>query len=355
MKRGVSILIIFIFMLSLFLITPVSAATITTQDMGDGVTPTAMVNSLVGIGSGVTGIANISYLGVDSSAGFFSGGASIFGFDGGLVLSSGNIAHIIGPNIYDDATQKNELPGDADLDTIIAPEVSLDATVLEFDFIPEHPYVALRYVFGSEEYNEYVGEYNDPFGFFVNGVNYAVFSNGLPVSINNINLYVNSQYFRNNDPSDTNTPYDTGMDGFSYVLNAVAPVNPGVVNHMKLAIADASDDQLDTFVLIEEMSFGSVKYPPSRPWDYHQNNASILAITKPLALTQYNTANELWACVVTCLPEEVPEDVQEMIGQAQEHMANAASLSNPIYSNSELVKAIKLMENISEALGCECS
>jgi len=318
MKRGVSILIIFIFMLSLFLITPVSAATITTQDMGDGVTPTAMVNSLVGIGSGVTGIANISYLGVDSSAGFFSGGASIFGFDGGLVLSSGNIAHIIGP------------------------KVSLDATVLEFDFIPEHPYVALRYVFGSEEYNEYVGEYNDPFGFFVNGVNYAVFSNGLPVSINNINLYVNSQYFRNNDPSDTNTPYDTGMDGFSYVLNAVAPVNPGVVNHMKLAIADASDDQLDTFVLIEEMSFGSVKYPPSRPWDYHQNNASILAITKPLALTQYNTANELWACVVTCLPEEVPEDVQEMIGQAQEHMANAASLSNPIYSNGEYKRSARM-------------
>ncbi len=354
MKREVSIFIISIFMLSLFVITPVSAATITTQDMGDGVTPTAMVNSLVGIGSGVTGIANISYIGIDSSAGFFSGGVSIFGFDGGLVLSSGNIAHIIGPNIDDDATQENGLPGDADLNTIIAPEVSYDATVLEFDFIPEHPYVVLRYVFGSEEYNEYVGEYNDPFGFFVNDVNYAVFSNGLPVSINNINLYVNSQYYRNNDPSDTNTPYDTGMDGFSYILNAVAPVNPGLVNHMKLAIADASDDALDTFVLIEAMSFISVEDPPLRPQDYPQNNVSILAITKPLALAQYNTANELWTCIVTCLPEEIPEDVQEMIDEAQAHMANATSLSNPIYSNGELVKAIKLMKNISEALGCEC-
>ncbi len=43
-----------------------------------------------------------------------------------------------------------------------------------------------------------------------------------------------------------------------------------------------------------------------------------------------------------------------MIEEAQEHMANATSLSNPIYSNGELVKAIKLMKNINEALGCEC-
>ncbi len=75
---------------------------------------------------------------------------------------------------------------------------------------------------------------------------------------------------------------------------------------------------------------------------------------KPLMNYHLIQANTIWSCIAENLPEEIPEDVQEMIGQAQEHMANAASLSNPIYSNGELVKAIKLMENISEALGCEC-
>ncbi len=89
-----------------------------------------------------------------------------------------------------------------------------------------------------------------------------------------------------------------------------------------------------------------------------QNDAKTLinpfAIFKPIANTQLSNANTIWNCIAENLPEEIPAEVQEMIEEAQTHMANATSLSNPIYSNGELVKAIKLMENISEALGCEC-
>jgi len=63
----------------------------------------------------------------------------------------------------------------------------------------------------------------------------------------------------------------------------------------------------------------------------------------------------MWDCISENLPEEVPVDVQTMRQQAQTHMANATSLSNPIYSNGELVKAIKLMEKVDEALGCGCA
>ena len=59
--------------------------------------------------------------------------------------------------------------GDADLDQL-AGVSTYDAAVLEFDFIPASDTLTFDYVFGSEEYNEYVcGTVNDAFGFFLSG------------------------------------------------------------------------------------------------------------------------------------------------------------------------------------------
>ena len=45
------------------------------------------------------------------------------------------------------------------------------------------------------------------------------------------------------------------MDGLTTVLTCSAPVNPGVTNHMKLAIADASDSRYDSNVFLRAGSF----------------------------------------------------------------------------------------------------
>ena len=74
-----------------------------------------------------------------------------------------------------------------------------DASVLEFDFVPLNDTVKCRFVFGSEEYSEWVGStFNDVFGFFVTGPrpdsglynNYNIAlvpETDIPVSINNVN------------------------------------------------------------------------------------------------------------------------------------------------------------------------
>lgn len=82
------------------------------------------------------------------------------------------------------------------------------------------------------------------------------------VSINNVNYgnsygsnVSNPQYFVNNDLSDGGGALNTEMDGLTVVLSVQAKVTPGVVHHIKLAIADAGDHILDSNVFIKAGSF----------------------------------------------------------------------------------------------------
>ena len=232
-----------------------------TQSLSGALTAQDLANDLAG--AGVT-VSNVTYAGADVAAGRFNGGTGIIGFESGIILSSGDIANVTGPNIQDSITGDNGLPGDSDLDSLVPGYTTFDAAVLQFDFVPSSDVVSFVYVFGSDEYNEYVGV-NDVFGFFVNGVNYALIPpvTGIPVSINNVNCgspFVgagpNCESYRNNDPDDPGPPtIDTELDGLTIVLGFQAPVNPGVTNHIKLAIADAADSILDSDVFVKAGSF----------------------------------------------------------------------------------------------------
>src|SRR3954468_22675515 len=65
-----------------------TATGLVVNDLEHGVTPTDLANVLVG--QGVT-ISNVTYTGSSRGAGTFSGGATILGFDSGLVLDSGKV------------------------------------------------------------------------------------------------------------------------------------------------------------------------------------------------------------------------------------------------------------------------
>jgi hypothetical protein len=221
-------------------------------------TATDLANTL--LGSGVTA-SNVVYTGAAGASGTFAGGAPSVGFDTGVLLTTGSTASVVGPNKAPNTSTDNGVAGDADL-TALSGVTTHDASVLEFDFTPNADTVYFQYVFGSEEYLEYVGSnFNDSFAFFVNGTNYALVDNGgvlQPITVNNINPGSNPALYVDNPwgSASRNVEYD----GLTTVLTFMAPVNAGVPNHIKLAIADGSDFVYDSGVFLKAGSFSTT--PP---------------------------------------------------------------------------------------------
>ena len=238
-----------------------------TDDLRDqALTASDLAQALVGTG---VSISNVTYTGAPIAAGTFKGGASIIGFDSGIILSNGAVSNVIGPNCDTGITWVNNTAGDADLTAIIGQQTN-DAAVLEFDFNPSSPTIRFQYVFASDEYQEFVFDFNDVFAFFVNGTNIALIpQTNTIVSINNVNNGstdpanlgippVNPSFYVNNDfQFPTAAPFNTEMDGLTVVLTATAKVNPGVNNHIKLAVADALDFVYDSNVFIKGGSLSS--------------------------------------------------------------------------------------------------
>ena len=273
-----------------------------TDDLRDqALTANDLAQALVG--PGVT-ISNVTYTGAPIAAGTFKGGTSIIGFDNGIILSNGAVSNVIGPNCSSGITWVNNTAGDADLTAIIG-QVTNDAAVLQFNFNPSSPTIRFQYVFASDEYQEFVFDFNDVFAFFVNGQNVALIpQTNTIVSINNVNngstdfsklgiAPVNPSFYLNNDfQFPTTAPFNTEMDGMTVVLTATANVRPGdPTNTIKLAIADAIDDVLDSNVFIKGGSLAStvVSLSPTGIAFGNQNSGSTSA-AQTVTLTNVGTA-----------------------------------------------------------------
>ncbi len=255
----------------LFITCSVKAQLITNNSL----TPAQLVQTVL-LGSGVTA-TNITYNGASIAIGEFDGSNSNIGLPAGVLMTSGGIVNAVGPNNTSGASTGNSLSGDPDLDQIMSPTMSYDACILEFDFIPTSDTVKFRYVFGSEEYMEYVsttpGGINDGFGFFISGPGITgTFSNNskniaiipgttLPVTMFNLNLNNNgAYYFDNGDGYGTGTAPNgltVQYDGFTVPMTAITNVQCGQTYHIKIAIADGGDGILDSGVFLEAGSFAS--------------------------------------------------------------------------------------------------
>lgn len=240
---------------------------------------------------------------INDQVGSFNGTASNIGLDSGLVICTGRMVMVEGPNMsmasglagYTVPPASPRGTPDPDLGNFTAMQNCVAA--LEFDFIPSGDSISFRFVFGSEEYPEYVcAQFNDAFGFFLSGpgisgpfsggaINLAVLpGTQVPVAINTVNPGVrgmfssndnrctaadpnwraNAIYYIANTETDPFNPTTTvELDGFTVPLRASAAVQCGQTYHIKMVIAHAGDASLDSAVLIEGGSFSSTPSPIS--------------------------------------------------------------------------------------------
>ena len=226
-----------------------------------------LVQSLIGDGITAT---HVTATGSTRAFGrFVTSQVSTFGFGSGVVISTGCVSNIIGPNESEQTTCDNGMPGDPALSALSGGQ-TFDAAILEFDFVPDSSFFGFQYAFASEEYNEFANSaFNDVFGFYLNGndaaheVAYLPGTN-TPVSINTINggnpygwNAHHPELFRNNSVLSGGGNIPTEMDGMTGVLSVQASVNPGVINHIKIAIADVNDGLYDSNVIIKTGSVTS--------------------------------------------------------------------------------------------------
>ncbi|MFN4121714.1 MAG: choice-of-anchor L domain-containing protein [Flavobacteriales bacterium] len=267
---------------------------------GGPVSANALVSNLVG--QGIT-FSNANYTGQGIAVGYFNGVNSNIGLNSGVILTSGSINVAPGPNNNAGAGFSNNGPSIPALNAI-ANSPTRDGAILEFDFIPQSDYISFRYVFASEEYNEYVcSEFNDAFAFFISGPgivgaeNLAVVpSTNIPVTINTINNgTVGALGFPTNDPCIlgnaafyvNNTLNSVQYDGFTTVLTAYRQVIPCQTYHIRLMIADGFDDIFDSAVFLEENSFSSTTFTvTSDTYDnsgilYEGCTNAVLTISRP--------------------------------------------------------------------------
>lgn len=195
-----------------------------------------------------------------------------FPFASGLVLTTGNVSVAAGPNSSGGSTQAvTNYYAENQLSSLATSSINGSAS-LEFDFIAMADEFAFNYIFGSEEYCEYVNSsYNDVFAFFLTGIDPVTYTTttknvaivpgtvSTPVAINNVNSGnpcgsggVNTQYYVNN-PSGPGVEYD----GYTTSLTAQAIIFGCQTYHMKLAVANVGDNALDSGVFLEEGSFYS--------------------------------------------------------------------------------------------------
>lgn len=267
---------------------------------------------------GVT-VSNATMICDSSANGLFTGNSNI-GFNNGIVLGTGIVATDIASSNYgingipsDFASQSTSQSGDSDLDLLVT-AATYDACVLEFDLQPVGNYVEFEYVFGSEEYPEFnCSSFNDVFAFYISGPGFATPQNialipttTIPVSINSINDGSGGNCSTNTNLYVTNNDTITTMDGFTVPLIATAAVTPLQTYHLKLAIADAGDMILNSYVLLKANSLKSGNTNATTLNDLNGDNGlSIYPTSIDQSFSIINTTGQGWTIQLINLEGEI--------------------------------------------------
>lgn len=329
-------------------------------------------------GQGVV-IGNIQFKGYPLSTLSYTSSGNVLQVQKGLILSSGNSFNVAGyNNSHNQSSTFSDVmkpEPDTDLAKIIKDKL-YDVCYIEFDFVPMDNSIQFNYQFGSDEYPEYVDSpYNDVFAFIVSddstSRNIALIpGTEVPVSINTVNHKLNQDYFTDNNiykqvvikrdeplklrkygtftgqilrgiasvftasvpvpgdrtviqpdqelmkKLDANLYRNLRYDGITRKLTAQTYVTPYKKYHLKIVIADVSDNIYDSGVFIEDRSLTAkkdIQQPGFR--DY----PDLSKVIDPNLILQGKKLEEI-------LPAEYQTQVPKSVVQAQ--------VSAPVNSNN---------------------
>ncbi|MCB0635848.1 MAG: choice-of-anchor L domain-containing protein, partial [Lewinella sp.] len=311
---------------------------------------------------------------------FQAGDNTDLGLERGLLLTTGDLNWAVGPNLDEGGGNGNAnrgQPGDPDLDVLSNlfgnGTTSNDACILELDVVAATDELTFEYIFGSDEYTEFVGtNFNDIFAFLISGpgiVGEAAIGNQLNIAtlpnpentfvqINSVNNEMNWQYFRSNELGQS-----LGYDGLTsdYLgvkksLTARAEVIPCSTYHLKLAIADRGDFSWDSGVFISELRGGAPNITISfnSGIDYLIEDCTdepddlVISLNSPLEdTTTYNVVVEGSATLGVDYLLDLPDQVTFLPGQT--------NFSFPItvlsdMDNNEGIETIRI--SLTNDFGC---
>ena len=90
----------------------------------------------------------------------------------------------------------------------------------------------------------------------------------------------------------------------------------------------------------------ALAYPQISPTQF----VNPVAAFWPVAHYHLTQVNTLLGDIQDKLPDPVPDDIQNLLDEAQTHIDNANRTGNSIYANNELLKALKILNEILSKL-----
>lgn len=214
-------------------------------------------------------LIEVSYKGQREAFGSFTDSMNEVGFNKGLVMSTGRVETIAGKNSRKNAGSNfgQHFFFDEDL---ITKASQCDGAVLTIDFIPQYDSLSFAFIFGSEEYPEFVNkEFNDMFQLLLQPLfikaknkNIALLPDKKMVSINNINQSKNTNWYIDNTSPESPFYQSIEWDGFTRPLYAGIRVAAGKPYRLKIMLVDLEDCEYDSGVLLEAYSLRSLSSKP---------------------------------------------------------------------------------------------
>ncbi|TYC10686.1 PKD domain-containing protein, partial [Bizionia gelidisalsuginis] len=246
----------------------------TTDYTVDGLISDVLINSDCAGVSNVTSSTGSDFGSVNGIGSFSSTGGN-FGFEAGIVLTSGSAVLAEGPEVGTQSEGNSAWPGDTDLEAAIGltPGITNNASYIQFDFVPLADTISFDFIFASEEYGTFQCSFTDAFAFLLTDQATGITTNlamvpgttdvvsVLTVRDNTYNTgcpSVNPGFFDSYYGPTTGLPpanNPTNFLGYTTSMTASSAVIPNNVYTIKLVIADDQDTALDAAVFLKAGSF----------------------------------------------------------------------------------------------------